>query len=1456
MDDLLKRQSEILKEIEKINTNFRKDGSSRKNSDYIKRRLNKLEELFAELENNDRELSKYPYTKTDYYVKGIFEQIRGYYTSTLSMITSYTPIPEDQEGSSEPPFDIPDQDFKTPTKQDRGENSKSDDLMKKQSSNFRAFTRTVANINLESITEKWEFEDLLKTLQARWAAIDSLHWEIDSELEGSNSVYEKAFTNHEVKYNDIKKAINSKLWSVAHIEKYTPQMKTPEFSGNYHHWQSFKDLFCATIHNNPTLSDGQKMQFLKTKVKGEAERLIQHLPVTADNYKTSWDILQHRYDNKKLIFNSHISIMLSIPAMQQPTVGHIKNIHDSTLESLNAIKNLGVEIETWDPLLVYLLTQKLDTQTHNDYLETLKQPRDLPTIQDFLNFLEAKFTSMEAARQKQEGPLSKSYTSNQISSSGTTRNPKQSFIKNKRNFPQCPLCNENHGIYYCEKFLQMSPIAKARTVAKLNLCTNCLFNHNGKPCIATKRCQECRGDHNTILHAAFHKTSNPTPKVSMAVTTTEHIKQLPPSVNTAQITTQNEPPQILLATALIKVQALNGTYYDLRALIDQGSQISLISETAAQRLSLPRQKNNSVVTGVGIKDNICKGQVIITAKSTDGNYTFITNALVMKNLLKSLPNRTFIKPSSHYLANINLADPDFNIQRPVDILLGAEVYSSILMEDIRRSDETSMIAQRTRLGWILSGKVPSTSQEFNVNTINIDKLEKFWEIEDISDKSILSTEDNQCIQYYRETTKRKEDGRYEVKLPLKSTFAEDLGKSRNKAIAQFLQIEKKISKQNEDSMEYKRFIDEYRQLQHMKPADKNSTVDCYLPHHGVKREESSTTSLRVVFNASSLTSSGNSLNDVMARGPNLQQDLQSLILKWRQYPIAFTADIEKVFRQIWVHPDDQALQKIIWRDSPDEPIQDYQLTTITYGTKAAPFLAMMTLKQLAKDERDNYQGSQAPKVVEESFYMDDLLHGSFTLHEATKLKQDLIKLLKSGGFNLRKWSSNHPSLNQHDKHLQTKQDGSFEFKQVESTKTLGLRWNSQQDTFTFKSKIDTAIEKKITKRMLLSDISKIFDPLGWLTPLSTKLKLLFQQVWQSNCKWDDHLPENILNEWIKIKTDINNINSIKVPRWLGIEQASDIELHGFSDSSMKAFAAVIYIKINKANQSKVILVAAKSRIVSQKKNTSLPRLELCAAELLARLMNKIEQCLPGHNIKKFGWTDSTAVLGWIQGEINRWKPFVANRVSQIKDVMGPECWRYVKSADNPADCASRGITATQLKNHPSWWSGPECIITTENFTVYSNKMSSSEMKIKPNIAEITIPQINHIMKLSVPVTNISDIIITTDATAQLLQDLGKKIEEIKNSEVLPSDEISYHDVHHYTAIYGIIFIATALGIYALYWRLSRRQKATAAAPASEQPPLELTAPPAFGSVGSSRDRGLHQFYEKSCSVITVCSLCP
>lgn len=1328
-DTLFINQTEIYEALNKLLINTKKDGADRKTLSLYRRKLETVETYWQEYLANHKKLCESDRDHI-YFKKGCFTIASGIYQSLKEIvertidqlsntqhlsISPRGPALEQQTspGTSTNQFSFNRSQTDAEAAQTRpgtscqheqaprgvsASLSKLDSLIKKQMVNFKALERTISKTQIEKFENKWQFQSALKSLENRWGDIDKLHWEIEAENGSGESEYQEEFCEQEERYSDLVEEINTKMWSVKHRESSAPQMNIPVFSGSYNSWVSFKDLFSEAIDKNTSLSSAQKMQFLKGKVAGEAERLIHHLQISSGNYQVCWEILNHRYGNKKLIFTTHINTLLEIPSMPQQSLSNIKRLHDVTKETLHAISNLGVDITTWDPLLVHLLARKLDDETFTEYVESIKTPRELPSLQEFLGYLEMKFTALEASRRKQglasQRPTTSKYNQNENKKGYKNWNSNSNYkeITKSRtstchvsSSSACGLCNDEHALWKCPQFLNMTSTEKLRKVKQLNYCDNCLVGHSKKQCQSKKRCRKCLKAHNTLIHEVSAGDQSASASKNFDTVTQRG------NVATKEISTRSsnaswdDASEILLATAVIRITGANGNQHEMRALVDQGSQLSLINEKAAQVLGLKRSRFKGQIFGVGEKENNAKGFMDITLQSNHSEFSLCTSVVVMNSLIKKLPNNSFTTPTSwNHIKGLQLADPKFNTSRPVDLLLGADVYSKIIMGSILRGDKDGQpLAQQTQLGWLLCG---TTKPQYHCNVVlnNTEDLLKFWENEDISQDIDMSNDDHECLQYFINTTKRHADGKYEVRLPFKPTLKDKLGATRPQALAQFRNLERKLQKNEELQVEYDKFMNEYINLNHMEVTNNDHKGGCYLPHHAVTREESTTTKVRVVFNASAKSSTGYSLNDIMYKGPNIQKDLQKLILRWRQFKYAVTSDVEKMYRMIRVQEDDQNYQKIIWRDAKQN-IRSFTLTTLSYGTKPAGFLAMMCLKQLAEDERHSLP--EAAKELEECLYMDDYCGGHNTLEKANQIKSDLIELLHRGGFNLRKWASNKPELLA-DLDKSQCNPSTYEFKQTDSTKTLGLGWNPQKDCFSFTSKIASKSPAIATKRSLLSDISKLFDPIGWLTPLTTTMKILFQNVWLLNLGWDIRLPEEMSSEWAVIKQELETINQIEIKRWLEIEENQKIELHGFCDASNKAYACVIYCKITKDNKPMINLVAGKARLRPLSKSLSIPRLELMGAQLLTQLMHKVQSCLDDREIETYCWTDSTAVLGWIQGDPARWKPFVANRVTSITKGIPGEHWGYVKTDDNPADCASRGLTVKQLRNHSLWWNGP------------------------------------------------------------------------------------------------------------------------------------------------------------------------
>ena len=256
------------------------------------------------------------------------------------------------------------------------------------------------------------------------------------------------------------------------------------------------------------------------------------------------------------------------------------------------------------------------------------------------------------------------------------------------------------------------------------------------------------------------------------------------------------------------------------------------------------------------------------------------------------------------------------------------------------------------------------------------------------------------------------------------------------------------------------------------------------------------------------------------------------------------------------------------------------------------------------------------------------------------------------------------------------------------TKTLGIEWNSNSDHFHLTVSTLPPL-KDITKRELVSDIAKTFDILGWFAPVIIKVKILCQRLWEQRVDWDDMVPEPIYKEWLEWRSDLDTLSTKHIPRCYFDKstQITSFQLHGFSDASENAYAAAVYLRMTDTfGRVQISLVSSKTKVAPIKRLT-IPRLELCGAYLLAQLLFHVHNvfCIPLNSV--YAWTDSTIVLNWLCGNPRRFKTFVGNRVSYILELISPDRWSHVESADNPADCASRGMFPSELLDHELWWIG-------------------------------------------------------------------------------------------------------------------------------------------------------------------------
>ncbi|XP_052746969.1 uncharacterized protein LOC112055315 [Bicyclus anynana] len=595
---------------------------------------------------------------------------------------------------------------------------------------------------------------------------------------------------------------------------------------------------------------------------------------------------------------------------------------------------------------------------------------------------------------------------------------------------------------------------------------------------------------------------------------------------------------VLLATAVVKASSKNGSYI-IRALLDQGSQASFVSEETVQLLGLKRTIVNGKVSGLGDGQLSVKYAVAMEIKSHHEPENNITiNAYVLKSLTSLLPSREVVVPDWLELKNLPLADPRFALPGKVDVLLGADVYGEILLSGVKKSPHGNLIAQNTLFGWILSGRVAQRQNTGKVITlhaqVNEDELlKKFWEIENEPNtiERKLTREEQLCEEKYEETTRRREDGRFIVRLPFKNMDPQcQYGYSCDIAMRKLHTLERRLYKNPTLAIEYNKVLEEYTSLNHMREVteeEKDKITSVYLPHHAVVREDKETTKVRVVFNASSKGTNNVSLNDDLLVGPKIQQDLRHLLLRWRQHPIGIVADLVKMYRQVLVHEEDTDFQRIMWRANSKLPIKHYKLLTLTFGTACAPYLAVKTLQKLAELEKDSYP--LAAEITKRDYYVDDLMTGCETEEEALQIYNEMSKLMKSGGFQLQKWSSNCKEFLNYIEKEELNTEQSLTIKVDNMMKVLGIRWNRLTDNFEYVVNLEET-HHPFTKRNVLSDVARLYDPIGWIAPVVIIAKVFIQKLWKAGLDWDHELPNDLMTEWINYRHELNYIKDIIIPR--------------------------------------------------------------------------------------------------------------------------------------------------------------------------------------------------------------------------------------------------------------------------------------------------------------------------------------
>ena len=1207
--------------------------------------------------------------------------------------------------------------------------------------------------------------DLLKRLDSEILELLEVEVEIATEIEQADA-YNQELLEILLRLKDISSgttpttatpvSTGGGVTGAAHHNTRLPKLTLRTFDGDITQWLSFWDSYQAAVHSNTDLSDVQKFTYLKSLVERSAKESISGLTLSADNYKEAIDILEKRFGNKQKIIDRHMDILLNIEPVSSPNnVEALRKLYDRVESNIRALKALGVTASSYGALLSSVLIKKLPRELRLLVSRKVTGDWDLSTIMEALGVeLEAR----ERTVNSREGGT-------QLHSKGIERASVIGLVAGQRaeEKPGCCYCHQAHSPSDCT--IVTSQEERKRILKSAGRCFACLRKgHIGRECRSRGRCRVCNGKHHVSL-CQVDKTGSPAQSkpdsqpMQLSVQSNSH-NQLDPRAPSFKAKSDSTTSCLAENGKTVLLQTARATLYnptspknqlEVSIIFDTGSQRSYISKSASDYLRLKPQERNilSIMTfgsSSGLKQSCELVHVGIRKGERSIKEISLLSVPVICEPLTGPSIQSCIESCPH-LRKLELADVSTgSCQIEIAVLIGLDYYWDFVTGETIHSKD-GPVALHTSLGWVLSGPVPwvdglPTSTNLITHTLRVNscssrensqrlehQLKAFWDLESLG---IVDTEHTIYDQF--QSIVDFQNGHYEVMLPWKDPLS-SLPDNYDLSLKRLHSLLRRLKQDPELLQQYDQVIREQIAQGIVQVVENPELAEGdrihYLPHHAVIKHDRATTKIRVVYDASA-KSSGPSLNQCLHVGPKFNQRILDILLRFRTYDTALVADIEKAFLMVSMNKKDRDVLRFLWvKDIVKEPpeIQVLKFTRMVFGVASSPFLLNATIHH----HLESHRGSQ-PIPVErllDSIYVDDVISGAEHPEAAYQLYVDSKEILQKGGFNLRKFKTNDANL---QNAIEESEEGTSSLKELSDSETyvkatlgksqktlpgeqkvLGLRWKIDTDEFVFdlNDVVQAAEQLLPTKRHVVSIIGRVYDPFGILSPVVISFKKYFQELCTAKLQWDEPLPEHLQKKWETLINGLRHVVVIALPRCLktGVETDSSTtyQLCGFGDASLSAYAAVVYLLIQNGDFSQCRIVCSKTR-VSPINSLTIPRLELLSALLLARLIDSVTHSLTQilNLSQPLCFLDSKVAYYWICGAEKNWRPFIQNRVNEIRRLMPAKRWRHCAGTQNPADAPSRGQTLSELVNNRMWFNGPEWLLN-----MVENKQPTMESSMPP-----------------------------------------------------------------------------------------------------------------------------------------------
>ncbi|XP_065068249.1 uncharacterized protein LOC135693649, partial [Rhopilema esculentum] len=891
---------------------------------------------------------------------------------------------------------------------------------------------------------------------------------------------------------------------------------------------------------------------------------------------------------------------------------------------------------------------------------------------------------------------------------------------------RCYFCERNHKLASCVEFKKKSGEEQFNFIRSKKLCDNCLSSfHFSAGCKQRKACTvpECnlRRKHLTGIHdsvVAYEKRRKDE-SGKYADNEARRRDSSPDNDKFVGVTRCNDQEGDNVGLPIVPLM-VKGTGSDklfkTYALLDSGSTASFCSEALLDKLGVTGRKCELSVATINGSKTYCQTSVVSLEVMDLEETKHLQMPNVFSTKMLNIPTSALacqedVKRWPH-LEGITL--PGTINDGVVSLLIGMDVPNALQPLEVQKSENGGPYAVKTMFGWTFNGPIGVSSKQgnhcFHSNTVSsdnhlYDQLKKYFnqEFEEsiVDNKKMMSVEDSRALAVF-ENSVCLHEGHYHIAIPWKHN-PPNLPNNRPMAQKRLEYLRCRLERDPDLKQRYSNFIDDLlekdyaRQVPEAEIEVSNGKL-WYLPHHSVKHAKKPD-KVRIVFDCAAKYKNV-SLNENVLQGPDLTNSLIGVLCRFRSEPIALMADVEAMFHQVRVTSDDVSALRFLWYPRGNlkmEPVE-YQMMVHIFGGVWSPSCATFALRRVAEDN-SRFYNDEVIQTVQRNFYVDDLLKATKDANKAIIMQKQLTDLLARGGFHLTKWMSNCREVidaipeNERSKELKNVH---LEADKLPTERALGLQWNVETDAFTFNISMK---DKSRTRRGMLSIITSVYDPLGFISPFILTAKTILQRLCMENVGWDEQVTGRNLEEWQNWLQDLTKLERIEVKRCYsnsGISNSVKNQLHHFSDASEIGYGVATYLRsVNKDGEVSCSFVIAKSRLTPLKRIT-IPRLELTAATLSVKLDSMLKRELDMKLGESVFWTDSTAVLRYIANESRRFHTYVGNRIAVIHDGSSPSQWRYVDTSLNPADDASRGLSADGLINSRTWLYGPKFLQKEEN----------------------------------------------------------------------------------------------------------------------------------------------------------------